>query len=56
MLDVSKALKCSYCGKYIISEEDRHKYDTCSSRCSSRMYYRENKEKISMKRKEKRNV
>ena len=44
MLDVSKALKCSVCGKYIISEEDRHKYDTCSSKCSQVIYRRNKKE------------
>ena len=38
ILNISKALKCKICGKYIVDEDELHKYDTCSSKCSQKQY------------------
>lgn len=38
ILNISKALKCKTCGKYIVDEDELHKYDTCSSKCSQVQY------------------
>lgn len=38
LLDISKTLKCSVCGKYIISYEELHKYNTCSRKCYNQKY------------------
>lgn len=38
LLDVSKALKCSVCGDFIISSKDIHKYNTCSRKCYMTKY------------------
>lgn len=38
ILNISKALKCKNCGKYIIDEDELHKYDTCSSKCEQKIY------------------
>lgn len=37
-MDISKALKCSVCGKYIIDDDDIYAHNTCSSKCSKKMY------------------
>ena len=39
ILNVSKALKCKTCGKYIVSEDELHKYNTCSDKCYRKQYY-----------------
>ena len=36
ILNISKALKCKTCGKYIIDEDELHKYDTCSNKCRNK--------------------
>ena len=39
LLEVSKALKCQVCGKFIITYEELHKYNTCSVECYNKAYY-----------------
>ena len=38
MIDISQALKCSVCGKYIIDNEELHSYNTCSKDCCEKVY------------------
>lgn len=37
-MNVSRALKCSICGKYIIEDEDIYAHNTCSAKCSKKAY------------------
>ena len=37
-MNISGALKCTVCGKYIIEDDDIHAYNTCSGECSKKMY------------------
>ena len=46
ILNISKALKCKICGKYIVDEDELHKYDTCSDRCREKYYKREYRIKL----------
>lgn len=39
LLDISKALKCQVCGKYIRDYKELHKYNTCSVNCYNHVYY-----------------
>ena len=38
LLNISKALRCSICNKYIVSYEGLHKYNTCSMKCCNKKY------------------
>ena len=37
-MNISKALKCSICGKYIIDDDDIYAHNTCSVKCSKKAY------------------
>ena len=53
-MNISKALKCSVCGKYII-DDDIYAHNTCSSKCSKKMYQHNYWFRVrKLKRKEKR--
>ena len=46
ILHISKALKCKTCGKYIVSDEELYKYDTCSNECRDKYYRKEYRIKL----------